>query len=73
MAQLHVPSQPDHTPYFPAWLANATPRNPKPLVQLGPDPDGPVYHWQNWDQPVYVPHPNDEGLVWDLIEWTDNP
>ena len=73
MEQLHAASEPGHTPYFPAWLGETTPRSPTPQVRLGPDPDAPSYHWQDWEQPIYVPHPNDEGLVWDLVEWTDNP
>ena len=31
------------------------------------------YHWKNRDDPIYVPRPEDEGLRWDLLEWTDNP
>jgi hypothetical protein len=73
MEQLLAPAEPDHTPHFPAWLGDVTARDPEPLLRLGPDPDSPAYHWQDWDQPIYVPHPNDAGLVWDLIEWTDNP
>jgi hypothetical protein len=73
MAQLHDSSQPDHSPYFPRWLGNKTDLEPEPQVTIGPDPRGVGYHWHDWSQPVYVPHPNDQALVWDLVEWTDDP
>lgn len=45
--------------------------------QLGITPDAtqptPWYHWQTSQNPIYMPHPDDEGLRWELLEWTDNP
>ncbi len=73
MSQLYDPSGAGHSTFFPRWLGGATPRAPEPLITITPDAEAPSYHWQDWDQPVYVPHPDDEGLVWDLVEWTDNP
>jgi len=70
MAQL---AGPDPVEFFPQWLFANHDLNPEPLLTIEPPANEVAYHWQNWNNPVYVPHPNDEGLVWDLIEWTDNP
>ena len=73
MDQLYDTSDSNHSRYFPRWLGNVSSREPEPQLTIKPDPKSPSYHWQDWSQPVYVPHPNDVGLVWDLLEWTDNP
>ena len=46
--------------------------DPESLLTIRPESIPVAYHWHNWDQPVYVPHPDDEGLRWHLLEWTDN-
>ncbi len=33
----------------------------------------PTYYWNNYNEPIFVPHPDDEGLKWKLLKWTDNP
>jgi hypothetical protein len=73
MNQLYNPSATGHSTFFPRWLGGTTSRAPEPLITIAPDAEAPSYHWQDWDQPVYVPHPDDEGLVWDLVDWADNP
>jgi len=59
-------------PYFPNWMGNQG-RDPKPRVTIKPDP-GPIrYHWHYPGNRIYLAHPDDDGLRWDLLEWTENP
>ena len=59
-------------PYFPVWMGQQS-RNPKPLLTVKPD-SGPItYHWHYPGDRIYEPHPDDDGLRWDLIEWIENP
>ena len=38
------------------------------------DKNSAKYHWKNWNEPLYLPHADDDGgLRWDLLEWTDSP
>jgi len=72
------------TPYFPLWLAAAYKLSPKPLLTIGPD-SGPLayhYHWKYPSDQIYQRHfqfsedpydPNDDGLRWELVQWTENP
>lgn len=69
-------------PYFPLWLQQREPElvwwpsstiKPEP-ADTDADRDNDVwYHWKNSYDPIYMPHPDDEGLCWELLEWTDNP
>lgn len=67
-------------PYFPEWMRKKWGRDPQPLVTVTPDANPVRYHWKNWYHPVYVPHsddappldPDNPGLRWNLLEWTDN-
>jgi len=56
---------------FPVWMWLRG-RDPQPLLVFGPDPEPVTYHWYNPDEPPYQPHPDDEYLRWDLLEWTEN-
>jgi hypothetical protein len=71
--QAFLAQENDGIPYFPLWLAVASGLDPKPEVGISPEPDPVRYHWRNANNPVYVPHPDDEGLRWDLLEWSENP
>jgi hypothetical protein len=42
----------------------------KPTIR--PDPDV-HYHWHDWTQPLYAVHPDDAGLLWDLVRWSEQP
>jgi len=64
---------PDGIPYFPHYLYQRDNLNPASRLQIKPDTSGARYHWQNPNHPFYVPHPNDEGLRWELVRWTDSP
>ncbi len=59
-------------PYFPVWMGYQG-RDPKPLLTIKPD-SGPItYHWHYPGDRIYEPHPDDDSLRWDLLEWTENP
>jgi hypothetical protein len=34
-------------------------------------PDGVKNHLPDFSQPIYVPHPDDGQLLWDVIRWTE--
>ncbi|MBW3598542.1 MAG: hypothetical protein KY475_14880 [Planctomycetes bacterium] len=63
---------PNPIPYMPSFLAAEEDMHYDPKPTIRPD-SGVTYHWHDWSQPLYVPHPDDAGLVWDLIRWTENP
>lgn len=57
-------------PYFPMFVY-VLGFDPYPLIRFEP-PDGEVtYHWPDRNTPIYVPHPNDGGLRWDVIRWAE--
>jgi hypothetical protein len=58
--------------YFPVWMGYQG-RDPEPLLTVKPDPAPVEYHWKNPYDPVYVPHPDDDGLRWEVLQWSDNP
>lgn len=57
--------------YFPQWIQKHKGLASDPLITVKPDPNGVVHHWPDWDQPIFVPHPNDGGLRWEVIQWKD--
>lgn len=59
--------------YFPEYVAAAAGLEPEPQLVVVPDTTPVRYHWKNPDDPIYVPHPDDEGLRWELLEWDENP
>jgi hypothetical protein len=59
--------------YFPQWMFARYGMNYAPLIKIEPDTPAIVHHWHTWGQPVYVAHPDDPGLRWNLIDWIDNP
>jgi hypothetical protein len=58
-------------PYFPQWIEKYKGLASNPLVTVQPDSSGVVHHWPDWNQPIFVPHPDDGGLRWEVIEWRD--
>jgi len=58
--------------YFPSFLEDDDDKVVRSVVRITPDTAGPAYHGHDWSGPLFVAHPNDTGLVWDLIQWTDN-
>jgi len=59
--------------YFPTWVEDDQSLAPNPLLTIQPDSTSVTYHWQDWDEPIFKPHADDNGLIWDVIRWTDNP
>ena len=52
---------------------NARGYSPVPTLTVKPDSTPITYHWSKGNDPVYVPHDDDEGLRWDMIDWKENP
>jgi len=68
--------EPAGTPYFPVWLNDhhGLDSNPGLLIQREPRDAGapePRYHWKKQYDAIYVPHEEDDGLRWEVFEWTD--
>lgn len=61
------------TLYFPDFLEEHYGLTVQPKIVLE-GPAAPVsYHWQDAANPLFAPHPNDEALVWDLVDWRNLP
>jgi len=61
-------------PFFPAYLQTSDSLNYTPALSIGPDAASTRYTWNNLQNPIYAPGPNDSGgLRWDLVSWTDYP
>jgi len=59
--------------YFPVWMKNQG-YDPRPLITVKADTSPVTYHWKMPYNPIYVPHPKDGGLRWEVLEWKDvNP
>ena len=59
--------------YFPEWLREFKGWDYNNRLTVKPDDSTPNYHWHDWQNPIIVPHLDDPGLRWDLVEWIDNP
>jgi hypothetical protein len=59
-------------PYFPEYLRSRS-LPPEPLTVIKSASTPVTYHWHNWTGPLFVPHQNDGGLRWNLIDWRENP
>jgi hypothetical protein len=65
--------------YFPEWLQAKKHLDPTPRLTIKPSPTPIRYHWHTWtdangtNNPIFVPDPNDGGLRWNLLDWTDSP
>ena len=57
--------------YFPQWIEKRKGLAPDPLVTVEPASDGVIHHWPDWSQPLFVPHPDDGGLRWEVVEWKE--
>jgi len=62
-------------PYFPDWLKSAARLDYVPRIVIQPESRAVTYHypWKNPAEAIYVPHPDDGGLRWELVDWVDNP
>jgi hypothetical protein len=55
------------------WVEQQQKLAAKPLLTIKPQPGEVTYHWHDWNEPVFLPHADDDGLRWDLIDWQDGP
>ena len=69
LAEFYV-AEPSLTASFPEWLEQTYGLDREPKLRLTSDPSGPSYHWPDWTQPLFEPHPDDGGgLRWEVIKW----
>ncbi|MFZ5828698.1 MAG: hypothetical protein ACOY3P_01355 [Planctomycetota bacterium] len=59
--------------WFPEWLRVYRGLDYRPRIKLSPPATAVRYHWHNPDQPVFVPHPSDGGLRFELLDWSEIP
>ncbi len=63
------PATPENT-YFPAYFeSQGYARTPR--VTIKPPAQAVRYHWPQDGASIYVAHPDDPGLMWDLLDWRD--
>ncbi|MDH3716561.1 MAG: LamG domain-containing protein [Planctomycetota bacterium] len=58
--------------YFPEFVESNQGLVVQPRLQIKPAGQPVTYHWQDWSNPLFVPHPNDGALRWDLVQWMDD-
>ena len=63
----------DGITHFPAWLKAVHGLDPAARIRIEPEGTPVRYHWNRSHGPIYVAHPDDGGLRWELLRWTDNP
>jgi hypothetical protein len=59
--------------YFPVWLQSQKGLQYAPRIHIKPSSSAVTYHWKNTADPIYVAHPSDLGLRWDIVDWKENP
>jgi hypothetical protein len=59
--------------YFPGFMQSNYGLRVAPKINLKAGSATATYHWQDWSQPVYAPQAGDEGLIWDLLRWSESP
>ena len=69
LAQLSGPSPLTH---FPEFVESDQALDVEPRLRIKPAEQPVTYHWQDWANPLFVPHPSDGALRWELVEWTDD-
>lgn len=67
--QLHWDPQ-DAVEYFPEFMSHFG-LNPTPRLVFAPEASEVTYHWANGYDPIFVPHPDDGGLRWDVLKWSE--
>ncbi len=58
--------------YFPQFVEATGGLVVAPQLRIKPAGQPTTYHWQDWQNPLFVPHPNDGALRWDLVQWRDD-
>lgn len=61
--------------FFPRWLKTVSGLDYSPRIVIRPDTRSINYHypWLSTSNPIYVAHPDDGGLRWEVVDWTENP
>ncbi|PHS16991.1 MAG: hypothetical protein COA78_03355 [Blastopirellula sp.] len=63
---------PGVSPYFPQWLSDNKSMSLDKKLTIEPPETEKNYHWLDLTQPIYQVHADDEGLVWDFVQWIDD-
>ncbi|MGY8771455.1 MAG: LamG-like jellyroll fold domain-containing protein, partial [Pirellulales bacterium] len=61
------------SPYFPQWLSENYVAYLNKKLTIEPPVTEKKHHWLDLTQPIYQVHDDDEGLVWDFVQWIDDP
>jgi hypothetical protein len=59
--------------YFPGYMQTTYSLQVAPKVTIKAAPSTANDRWQDWSQPVYAAGSGDEGLIWDLLRWSESP
>ncbi len=59
--------------FFPQWLQANRGLNPAPRLIVRPPQASETFHWHDWSQPIFVAHPSDGGLRWEVLELRELP
>lgn len=69
LAQLTIPlTSVDH---FPQWLEQKYGLDPQPKITIRPRTETVNVHWMDFGQPLFVPHEDDDGLMWEVVDWDE--
>lgn len=59
-------------PYFPRFMDGVLSGfSPVPKLVFQPESAAVSYHWANSYDPIFIAHPNDGGLRWNLLSWSE--
>ncbi len=56
---------------FLQWLTSNHSVPSTPNVSISPDSANPAYHWPTLSQPIFIAHPRDQGLRWEIVDWQE--
>ena len=56
---------------FPVWLQEVYGLDFTPRLRIAPPSDNVTYHWPAPGSPIYLPHPDDVGLRWEVLQWSE--
>jgi hypothetical protein len=62
--------QPNPDIYFPRWMGTKG-YSPVPKIIITPENSAVTYHWATAYDSIFVPHPDDGGLRWNLMAWSE--
>jgi len=57
--------------YFPVWMSSWG-FDPTPKLTFAQESSAVTYHWAASYDSIYVAHPSDAGLRWDLLSWSES-